>query len=173
MRQVFANLEFPASAKSHICRKSEGHSSDLILDKTHSCITTRAGTVRQRHKRGGSFHTSWSSQLKGRAVTTTAVLLNHTAGTQSTLRFMSDLHPAGSLQALLTCVTFPWGSRILWEATLPWDLKSSSSSCYSPATCVWAMAAAYRMAPLSYPSCLPSILTFTGNNGNHLAHQIR
>lgn len=98
---------------------------------------------------------------------TTAALLHHTPGTQSGLRFVSDLCSAENLQALLTCIILPWRSGqqskrhtvprakvFLFFLLEPSYLHLGDGCCR------------YRMAPLS---CLPSILTFAGNNRNHLA----
>lgn len=68
-------------------------------------------TIRKKHKRGGCFHTSLSSQWNSRPVRTSAALLHHTPGTQSRIRFKSDLSPAESLQALPTCIILLWRSR--------------------------------------------------------------
>lgn len=96
------------------------------------------------------------------------MLLYHTPGAQSRIRFMSDLCPAESLQALLTCIILPWRSGrwfferhtaprakvFLFFLLQPNYLHLGDGSCRC------------RMAPLS---CLPCIPTFTGNNRNHLA----
>lgn len=75
---------------------------------------------------------------------------------------MSGLHPAESLQALLTSIIPPWeaGNDPLRD-TLPQELKSSFSSCYSSAACIWAMAAAGTGWSLFPTYLLPSPLLAT------------
>lgn len=81
---------------------------------------------------------------------------------------MSDLCSVESIKALLTCVILPWriGKQFFERQTAlrakfflffllqPSYLRLGDGCCR------------YRMAALS---CLPSILTFTGNNRRHLA----
>lgn len=123
--------------------------------------------IREKHKHGGCFHTWWSSQWNSRPVRTSAALLYHTAGTQSRIRFKSELSPAESLQALLICIILPSRSRKwFFERHAARRAKVFLFFLLQPSYLQWV--GRWLLQVQDGPS-LTRILTFTGNNRTHLA----